>query len=115
MTRCMLATVAALALALSLAGGPGSLLGAAIASASALASLAGFALLGTGSRPLQRALAVFAAAFGLRLVLLALGVLWVVRSGWSVPAFVVAFFVPYFVFAAIEGLTLHALGRRRIA
>jgi hypothetical protein len=35
----------------------------------------------------------------------------VVKAGESVVAFVVAFFVPYFIFAAIESWYLHSLNR----
>ncbi|HEY6106185.1 MAG TPA: hypothetical protein VIV59_09410 [Anaeromyxobacteraceae bacterium] len=115
MTRHLLAAalVAALALGLGAAAGAGAgLTGAALASLTALVSLAGHRLLGrSSSRPLQRALLVFVGTFLLRLVLVALGLIHVTRAGESVIAFVVAFFVPYFVFAAIEGSFLHALGR----
>ena len=40
------------------------------------------------------------------------GVAAVSRAGESVVAFVIAFFVPYFVFTAIEGSLVAALGRR---
>ena len=33
------------------------------------------------------------------------------RVGESIVGFVVAFFVPYFVFAAVEGLFVHSLNR----
>lgn len=107
------ALVAALALSVgAAAGAEAGLVGAAIASLTALASLAGFRLLGrSGSRPLQRALLVFVVMFLVRLVLVALGLVHVTRAGESVTAFVVAFFVPYFAFAAIEGSYVHALGR----
>jgi uncharacterized protein YraI len=36
----------------------------------------------------------------------------VTRAGESAVAFVVAFFVPYFAFAAVEGLFVHSLNRR---
>jgi hypothetical protein len=39
----------------------------------------------------------------------ALGTVLVVRSGESIIAFIVAFFVPFFIFAAIEGWYLHSL------
>ena len=115
MTRHLLAAALVAALALSLgaaAGASAGLAGAAIASLTALASLAGFRLLGrSGSKPLQKALLVFVAMFLVRLVLVALGLLQVTRAGESAVAFVVAFFVPYFAFAAIEGSYVHALGR----
>ena len=40
------------------------------------------------------------------------GVAAVSRAGESVVAFVIAFFVPYFAFTAIEGSLVSALGRR---
>ena len=105
--------VAALAVGLGAAAGHGAgLTGAAIASLTALASLAGFRWLGrSAQKPLQRALLVFVVMFLVRLVLVALGLVHVARAGESVTAFVVAFFVPYFAFAAIEGSYVHALGR----
>jgi hypothetical protein len=108
--------VAAAAAAASLASGAArpALLGAGIAAATAFASLAGFHLTGrSGAKPVQRALAVFAAMFLLRIVLVSLGLYAVHRMGESVVAFAVAFFVPYFVFAAIEGGYVHALGRQQ--
>jgi len=61
---------------------------------------------------LQATLAVFAVVFLLRLFLVGAGVAVVARAGASAIAFVVAFFVPYFAFVAIEGSYVHALGRR---
>jgi len=109
------AIAAATALAISAlvpASGP-ALLGAGIAAGTALASLAAFGLFGSGEKPMQRALAIFVAMFLVRLVLMALGLVVVHRAGQSLLAFVVAFFVPYFVFAAIEGGAVHALGRNQ--
>ncbi len=107
------ALVAALALFLGAeAGARAGLAGAAIASSTGLASLLAFQLLGRPRvKPLQRALAVFAVMFVVRLVLVGLGLVRVTRAGGSPVAFVVAFFVPYFAFAAIEGSYVHALGR----
>lgn len=110
------ALVAALALGVPLVAGPlarPALIGAAIATATALASLYAFGRTGRGAaRPVEGALAVFAAMFLVRIVLVGLGLAAVARSGESVVAFVVAFFVPYFAFTAIEGSFLAALGRR---
>lgn len=64
-----------------------------------------------GGKVVQRALAVMAIAFLLRILLVALGTFAVVRAGESVVAFVIAFFVPYFVFSAIEGAFVHSLSR----
>ncbi len=107
------ALVAALALSLGAAAGAGAgLAGAAIASSTALASLLAFRLLGRPRvKPMQRALAIFVVTFLVRLVLVALGLVHVTRAGESPVAFVVAFFVPYFAFVAIEGSYVHALGR----
>ena len=109
------AAVAALAIGASLLAGPArrpALIGSAIASATALASLYGFDRLGrSASRPVQGALLVFVAMFLVRLVLIGAGVAFVARAGESAVAFVVAFFVPYFAFTAIEGSFLHSLGR----
>ena len=115
MTRHLVAALFVAALALGLgaaAGAEAGLVGAAIASLTALASLAGFRLLGrSGSKPLQKALLVFVAMFLVRLVLVALGLIHVTRAGESAVAFVVAFFVPYFAFVALEGAFIHSLRR----
>jgi hypothetical protein len=107
--------VAAAALGLSALAGEArraALVGSAISSGTALASLAAFALAGRSPvNPMQKALAIFVAGFLVRLVLVALGVVAVVRGGGSATAFATAFFVPYFIFAAIEGSYVHALGR----
>jgi hypothetical protein len=109
------AIVAATSLAIAAvvpASGP-ALLGAGIASGTALASIAAFGLTGrSAARPIQKALAVFVAMFLVRLVLLALGLVAVLRAGASPLAFTVAFFVPYFAFTAIEGGFVHSQGRR---
>ncbi len=49
--------------------------------------------------------------FFARLVLVGAGVAAVARAHESVLAFVIAFFVPYFAFTAIEGSYVSALGR----
>lgn len=64
-----------------------------------------------GGKVVQRALAVMAIAFLLRIVLVGVGTFLVVRAGESVVAFVIAFFLPYFVFSAIEGAFVHTLSR----
>jgi hypothetical protein len=89
----------------------GALVGATISGATALGSMLALSRFGRGPKPVQRALAVLTVAFLLRIVLVALGVLAVVRAGESIIGFVVAFFVPYFVFAAVEGLYVHSLNR----
>jgi hypothetical protein len=105
-------SAATLAVAAAVPASRPALLGAGISVATALASLAGFVLFGRSpGKPLQRALAVFVVMFLVRLVLVALGLVAVHRLGDDFVAFIVAFFVPYFAFAAIEGGLVHALGR----
>jgi hypothetical protein len=89
----------------------GALVGVIISGASALASIGALARFGRGPKPVKRALAVVTVAFLVRIVLVALGLVLVQRSGASVPGFVFAFFVPYFVFAAVEALYVHSLNR----
>ncbi len=99
---------------LALASGPyrrGALVGATISGATALGSIIALARFGRGPKPVQKALAVLTVTFLVRIVLVALGVVLVRRAGESIPAFVVAFFLPYFVFAAVEGLYVHSLNR----
>jgi len=109
------AFVAALALGLALLSGDArrpALIGAAIASGTGLASLVAFGHFGkSAARPVQNALLVFTAMFFARLVLVGAGVAAVARAHESVLAFVIAFFVPYFAFTAIEGSYVSALGR----
>jgi hypothetical protein len=110
------AFVAAVAMGLALLSGSArepALIGASIASGTALASLYAFGHFGSSPvQPVQRALVVFGVTFLARLLLVGAGVAAVARSGGSVIAFVVAFFVPYFAFTAIEGSYVAALGRR---
>jgi hypothetical protein len=89
----------------------GALIGATISGVTALGSMLALARFGRGPKPVQRALAILTVGFLLRIVLVALGVVAVARGGESIIGFVVAFFVPYFVFAAVEGLYVHSLGR----
>jgi hypothetical protein len=89
-----------------------ALIGAVISSGTALASLWAFGRFAGGdARPVQRALVVFGVAFLVRLLLVVAGVVSVHRAHESIIAFVVAFFVPYFVFTAIEGSAVASLGR----
>jgi K+-sensing histidine kinase KdpD len=108
-TAIALGTVAA-----SLAAGPyrkGALIGAVSSGVTAVASLL-FMQKGARSRkPLQAALAVMAVMFLTRILVVALGTAAVVRAGENVFAFIVAFFVPYFTFAAIEIAYLTGLSR----
>lgn len=109
------AGIAALALGLAFLSGDArgaALTGAAIASATALASLVAFGHFGrVAAKPVQSALVIFGVMFLARLLLVGAGVAAVVRSHGSVLAFVIAFFVPYFAFTAVEGSYVSALGR----
>lgn len=108
------AVLAAAFVALALASGPhrrGALVGASISGVSSVLSILAMGRFARGARPVQRALAVMTTAFLLRLVLVGLGTVAVSRAGESVYGFVVAFFVPYFVFSAIEGAFVHSLSR----
>lgn len=109
------AALAALFLAAALAAGAhrkGALLGAAISGATALGSILAMARFSrAGKKPVQSALAVMVAAFLLRIVLVAIGTFVVIRAGESVVGFVAAFFLPYFVFAAVEGAFVHSLSQ----
>lgn len=90
----------------------GALIGAGISGATALGSILALGRFGrSGTKPVQGALAVMTVFFLVRIVLVALGVVYVQRAGESIIGFVVAFFVPYFVFAAVEGLYVHSLNR----
>ncbi len=88
-----------------------ALVGAAIASFTGLAAMAGIHLTARTAKPVQAALAVVVAGFLIRLVLLALGTVAVVKASANVVAYVVAFFVPFFVFAALEAAYVHSLRR----
>lgn len=109
-----LAVVAA-ALAGALAVGPhrrGALIGAGLSGAAGLVSLRAMArTVGRGGKTMQQALLVMTLGFLLRIVLVALGTVLVVRTGESVPGFVTAFFVVYFILAGIEGAYVQHLGR----
>jgi hypothetical protein len=113
----VLATLLAIAvLAAALASGApyrrGAVVGAGIASLTALASL--FAMGRSARRPasqLKGALVVMVVAFLVRIVLVALGAALVARAGEHVVAFIVAFFVPYFAFSTLEAAFLHSLRR----
>lgn len=87
----------------------GALVGAAIAGATGLASMLAIWKTAGTRKPMQAALAVMTVGFLVRLVLVALGTVLVARSGESIVAFVVAFFVPFFVFAALEAAHIHSL------
>jgi hypothetical protein len=106
---------AALALALAFASGDGqrraAVIGASSASFTAFGSLVAMGRFAAGRNPVKSALAVMVVAFLVRILVVALGTVAVVRSGESVVAFVVAFFVPYFFFAAVEAWYVASLGR----
>ena len=89
----------------------GALVGATISGTTAVASILALGRFSRGSKPIQGALAVTTVFFLVRIVLVALGVVLVQRAGESIIGFVVAFFAPYFVFAAVEGLFVHSLNR----
>ncbi len=89
-----------------------ALVGAAVAGASAVAEifLMGFAAR-RAAKPVQAAWIVFTATFLVRLVLVGVATIVVGRAGWTVFAFVIGFFVPFFVLSAIEWAFLHSLRR----
>jgi hypothetical protein len=91
----------------------GALVGATISGLTAVGSIVAMGRFArTGKKPVQRALAVMTVTFLLRILLVALGTFAVMRAGESIIGFVVAFFVPYFVFAVVEGSFVHSLTRR---
>ncbi len=98
----------------ALAAGPyrrGALVGGTSASATAFASLLLMQRSVGARKPLQAALLVMTIMFLVRIVVVALGTALVWRAGESIVAFILAFFVPYFIFAAIEGWYLAGLPR----
>ncbi len=110
------AILAAVVIGLALTSGAsyrrGATIGAAIASFTALLSL--FLMARSARRPdgqMKGALVVMVVAFLVRIVLVAAGAAVIGRAGESVVAFILAFFVPYFAFSAIEVAFLHSLRR----
>lgn len=90
----------------------GALLGATSACITGIGSMLAMSRTArTASKPTQAALAVMSIGFLVRLVLVALGTILIVRAGESVAGFIVAFFLPYFVLAAVEGAFVHSLRR----
>ncbi len=90
----------------------GALLGSTMASFTAVASMLAMRFVARRSKKgVKGALAVMTAMFLLRMGLVAVGTALVARGAAGVFGFVVAFFVPYFLFAAIEGAFVHSLGR----
>lgn len=65
----------------------------------------------TAQKPVQRALLVLVLVFLVRLVLLGVGTVLVASGAGQAVAFVIAFFVPYFAFVALEGAFVHSLRR----
>jgi len=86
-----------------------ALVGSAIAALTGLASILALRFTARAAKPTQGALAVVVVGFLVRLVLLALGTVAVVRGGGNVIAFVIAFFVPFFAFVALEAAYVHTL------
>jgi hypothetical protein len=109
------AAAAALFVGLSLLSGEyrrPALAGALISGVTAVASILAMGrAVRTARKPSQQALLVFVVAFLVRLVLVGLGTVLVARGGEQAVAFVVAFFVPYFTFVALEGAFIHSLRR----
>jgi hypothetical protein len=90
----------------------GAVVGATISGLTGVASIFAMGRFARGGgKVVQKALAVMALAFLVRILLVALGTFAVVRAGESVVGFVAAFFLPYFVFSAIEGAFVHSLNR----
>ena len=118
MTRHLAIAALGAAAALLVAGVSGeaqrrpALIGAAAASLTAFGSLLAMGRFAGGRNPVKAALAVMVVAFLARIVVVAAGTVAVVHAGESVVAFVVAFFVPYFFFAAVEAWYVSSLGRR---
>jgi hypothetical protein len=110
------AILAVVVIGLALASGStyrrGAAVGAGIASLTALASLLGMARSARRAEDqMKGALLVMVIAFLVRIVLVAVGAAVVGRSGESVVAFIVAFFLPYFAFSVIEAMFLHSFRR----
>jgi hypothetical protein len=106
--------IAVAALAAALVSGAhrrGALVGGVCSSVTAVASLAFMQRGARARKPLNAAMAVMVVMFLVRILVVALGTAIIVRSGESVFGFIIAFFVPYFTFAAIEGWYLHSLSR----
>jgi hypothetical protein len=114
-TRQLLVTaaVAFIALGISAMSGPvhrrAALVGATAASFTAFGSLLAMGRYARKSNSVKAALAVMVVAFLARIVLVGVGTALVVRGGESVISFVLAFFVPYFIFAAIEAWYVSSL------
>lgn len=105
--------LALLFVALAAASGPyrrAALVGATTAGVTALGSMVAMGRAARTDGPTgKRVLAVFGLAFLVRIVLVAVGTVLVARAGEDVWAFVLALFVPYFVFSAVETSFVHSL------
>ncbi len=104
------------AMGAALLAGPhrrGALIGASISGAAGLVSMRAMGRTASGGAKVAKlALLVMTIGFLVRIVLVALGTVLVVRTGESVPGFVTAFFVVYFILAGLEGAYVQRLGRR---
>ncbi len=107
------AVLAAAFVAAALAAGAyrkAALVGATTAGFTAVASMVGMGLAARApSKPMQRVLLVFTVVFLARIVLVALGTALVASAGENVWAFILALFVPFFVFYAVEISYLNTL------
>ncbi len=90
----------------------GALAGVALGGVPGLLSIAAMGRWAGASGKVQGALAVLVLGFLARLLLVAVGTIAVVKTGASVPGFVLGFFVVFFALAAIEGAYVQRLGRR---
>lgn len=89
----------------------GALLGAALSGVTGVASVFAVGAVSGRRGGMNGALAVMAAGFLVRVLLVSLGTVAAVKAGLSVPGFVVGFFVPFFALVAIEAAYVHRLGR----
>lgn len=109
------AAIAAATIAVALASGGyrrAALIGAATSGLTAIGSILAIGRVArTAVKPVKGALVVMTVAFLVRIVLVAVGTVLVSRAGENVFAFVIAFFVPYFVYSAVEGAYVHSLSR----
>ncbi len=108
------AAIAVASVAIALAAGShrrAALVGVAISGVSALASILAMGHTQRARRPMQAALAVMTVTFLVRLVLVSIGTILVARGSEDAIAFVISFFVTYFVYVAVEARFVHTLSR----
>jgi hypothetical protein len=87
-----------------------AVLGASISGVTAVASILWMGrAVRRARKPTQAAVLVIAVMFLVRTILVGLGTVVVYGRGDETVAFIAAFFVPYFVFSAIESLFVHSL------